>query len=54
MTLNTKKNCVVTLCNPEKKAHAVYGWFDIFPSLFLVRPLYSQTSEYSANDCLNR
>lgn len=28
MTLNTKKNCVATLCEPEKKVRAVY-WFSL-------------------------
>ena len=53
MTLKTKKNCVITPCDPKKKAQTVYGYFDIFPSLFTVRPYYSQTSsEYSTNNYL--
>lgn len=30
-----QRNGVVPLCDAEKKAYAVYGQFDIFPSLFL-------------------
>lgn len=47
MTLNTKKNCVVTLCEPKKKKKGlccVLVQFNIFPSLFLVIPPYPGAS----------
>ena len=46
MTLKTKQNCVIILCDPKKKAQTVYGYYDIFPSLFTVKPYYFQTSSY--------
>ena len=53
MTLKTKKHCVITPCDPKNKAQTVHGYFDIFPSLFTVRPYYSQiSSEYSTNNYL--